>query len=276
MILFYDGLDNDGKVSSFLIKRALLISKAVPLSRGRTIMTVPIWENGTDTKESINLGDLAGKEVIFADVMLDIDTMDYLASICKSLKVYDHHDFAKRDWLVHGGKTRCATKIVYDELYNGRHNELVEYVNDRDLFFKKLPDTDAVFLALQTATDAELEWAFANGVSRLIKKGKELQRQHMAKVDEAFKGVKVIEWQGFTVGFTHDIDFGLISDVGNKACRELNIDFYINRNLLDDGTYTYGLRSIKGNVLEICKKFGGGGHPSGNAGGFQTKERYIN
>ncbi len=274
MILFFDGLDNDGKVSSFLIKRALPISKTVPLSRGRTIMTAPIWDNGVDTKKSINLDDFAGKEVLFVDVMLDIDTMDYLASICKSLKVYDHHDFAEREWLVHGGKTKCATKVVWDALYGG-YNELVEYVNDRDLFFKKLPDTDAVFLALQSATDAEVEWALNNGVGRLIKKGKELHRQHMAKVDEAFKTIKVLEWKGHRVGFTHDIDFGLISDVGNKACRELDIDFYINRNQLEDGTYTYGLRSIKGNTLDICKKFGGGGHPSGNAGGFQTKEKVL-
>ncbi len=279
-IIVTDGMDNDGRVAGLIAEKLGYFEK-IYLSRGRKFMSAPVWVDDKFSESDLDLSIFKGANVIFTDICLSLEEMDYIASIAKSLQVFDHHkvDSAFRDreymkWSNFGDKPKSAALLIAEFARKegvDLSTNLPELISDRDTFTKKWIESEYIFMALNEFKDVRVRLALNSqkALDSILERGKDLFEEHQKTVKETVKKVQVISWQGQKVGYIENLPFNLVSDVGNMACKELDIDFFVNvspdRN--DAKKLNFGLRSLNGQALPIAKRFGGGGHS--NACGFQ-------
>jgi nanoRNase/pAp phosphatase (c-di-AMP/oligoRNAs hydrolase) len=111
----------------------------------------------------------------------------------------------------------------------------------------------------------------------LLKRGEELYKEYLAKVEEYIENnyemvtTLNIDGKNLKVAITKGVDGLYISDVLDQIQkRDIGIDVALNVNYSKEANkYFYGVRSRKGLGGPIWEKFGGGGHANGQTGGFQ-------
>lgn len=230
------------------------------------------------------LPDVDGKIVYLLDFSYPREVMLELAKRSKYTVVLDHHKSAQADLEdliednIVGGEfdmERSGAMMAWNFFFFDQEPpEFIEYVQDRDLWRKKLPNCEEINLAMFSYEYTFENWdeIAALPISSLLKDGKAIHRKHMKDVHELIDTCE----QRMTIGGFENIRtvnanhfFG--SDLCAILCKEEPFAAYYSYN--SDGLIVFGLRSNADyehaqDVSIIAKAYGGGGHV--NASGFRV------
>lgn len=240
--------------------------------------------------------EVTGKDVLVVDFSWRTrEQNDKLFELAKSFRILDHHKSAKEVignalYAVFDMK-RSGAGLAWDYLFGldslGPYGEKyegrpwwVDYVEDRDLWNHKLPETEAVnAYIMTTAYDLE-SWKLMTQVDLAvaIEKGRAVRLEINKYIREVVKQTQVgtlnIGDKHYSVGVVN-IPYLHTSDVGNTLAHRYDIGLgWFERG---DGMIQFSARSIGDiDVSVIAQTFGGGGHK--NAAGWQVsldKGRHI-
>jgi len=231
-----------------------------------------------------SLPDVDGKTVYLLDFSYPREIMLELAERAQDVIVLDHHKSAQAD----------LEDLIDDEIVNGEFDmersgammawnffffdqeppKFVEYVQDRDLWIKELPNCEEINLAMFSYDYTFENWDKIAGssIESLLSDGKAIHRKHMKDVRELINTCE----QRMTIGGFENIPtvnanhfFG--SDLCAMLCKEEPFAAYFSYN--SNGQIVFGLRSSADyehaeDVSVIAKAYGGGGHV--HASGFRV------
>lgn len=180
-------------------------------------------------------------------------------------------------------KNRCASKIVYDELFDNGALAIVDYVNKADLFER---DENTIFFSygsrLYSKGHDESSFKFWDSVFgssieheqelyKVLDNGKLIYEYEKAKSEKSYSDFGAVKqlWHGLNVSIMNGIGgsdiFPNYSDPDIDICMKVQY-------LAETETYKYTLYTDKTknvNVLPIAMLYGGGGHKT--AAGFTNK-----
>ena len=285
-LILYHGQCMDGFCAAYIASKRYPEAQLMPCDHG----TEPPYEAVT------------GKDVLVVDFSWKTrEQNDKLASLAKSFQIYDHHKTAQvilgdmpyavfdmqrsgagLTWDYLFGKDSdkafvACTTIDYKvgKLYTPRP-WFVNYVEDRDLWNWKLPNSKEICAYLGTLPFTKEAWDkldITTVESTKIKGiGALAHIEHYVReaVKQAQHGVLHYS-PHFAVNVRYSVAavnalYLNCSEIGNELAEKADIGMtYFER---PDGQIQFSLRSI-GNidVSEIAKEYGGGGHR--NAAGFQ-------
>jgi len=228
--------------------------------------------------------DCTGREVFLVDFSYKRDVMEKIIAVADRVTVLDHHKSAEAELtpLLESGKldgrfdmTRCGAVITwnYFSVNSTPMPWLFEYIQDRDLWRKQLPDCDQIIMALRSYPHDFKIWGsiIAKGRDALHKEGVSIYRYYRQIVDNLKETAIRQRIGGIEVPvvncppqFSSEIAGELAENRQFAACYRTHAH----------GT-TYSLRSRKGglDVSAIAKQYGGGGHA--NAAGFTTEKPLL-
>lgn len=226
--------------------------------------------------EAPDLERLMGKHVLIVDFSWKLPEMLQVLGVAASLRVLDHHKTAKADLARLDSSValfdmdRSGAGLAWDELIGGPRLDLVDYVEDRDLWRFKLAGCKEVHAACNSypLTLEARDQLMARSVSDLAREGEAILRYHDRLVESAAKNATREVIAGYDVPSIACPNPELISDLGHRLCTgEPFAAVWVEK---PDGTKSYSLRSTDEgmDVGEIAKSLGGGGHR--NAAGFRV------
>lgn len=226
-----------------------------------------------------DLPDVADREVYILDFSYSADVMRQIAAQANEVIILDHHKSAEaallpllQEGVIRGqfDMNRSGAGMAWDYFNPGQPRiQFIDYVEDRDLWRFKLPDSkeinQAVFSYEYTFEDYH---SMALNVEGLRKDGHAILRNHLKNVREIIQQHTYLTIQGVTVpAINTNYIFG--SDAANMLSEGQPFAAYYWTN--KEGRLVFGLRSKDEpqgmDVSEIARKFpGGGGHK--HASGF--------
>ena len=229
-------------------------------------------------------------DIIFVDFSLSREEMISMCNIYNSVTVLDHHKTAKAN--LEGLTTqfpdiyseifdmeRSGAMIVYDHFIKGTELEenydkqLIEYIQDRDLWQWKLPNSEKVNEGLRHVVEMNNIKSFndtcecltpfnlANRGSTLI----EAKEKYVKQVIQCTKSIVLQDTEFECINSTIHI-----SEVGNAICNKYHKPAAVYQISSDGTKVWWSLRSLD-SLLDasiIAKAMSGGGHR--NACGFET------
>jgi uncharacterized protein len=244
--------------------------------------------------------DVMGRDLIIVDFSYKRPVMEVLCGYAKSILVLDHHKTAEEelrfmpepecaDWrFVEQDNLKCA---VFDMKRSGAglawdfffplHDRpsFIDYLEDRDLWRKRMKGCDAFSFALRAYPHDFEVWdgLLSRGAGSLIPDGLAIERYYKRRVAEMVQQAFQVQLvaQSHLVGQSHlyitvalwaaNVPRMFASEVAGGLA-ELN-GIGVTFCQRGDGKWEYSLRARgKADVLEIVKEFGGGGHAQ--AAGF--------
>ena len=226
--------------------------------------------------------ELAGKSVIVLDFAFGRDLLLRIKEKAEFLLVLDHHkthqqsleglDFCTFDLSKSGARLTWEYIISEGELEEEEDVPwLVDYTEDRDLWNWKLPNSKEINAALRIRDFRFEEWERMadQGPEDFVREGAALIRSQSIYVRSKLKHVRYASIGGYVVPVVNTTSEA--SEVGHALLKN-GAPFSASFFVIDDKTFGYSLRGVKGgvNVGDIAKRYGGGGHPS--ASGFQSSE----
>lgn len=221
--------------------------------------------------------DVAGLDVAIVDFSYKRPVMIDLAAKAKSILVLDHHKTAQAD--LEGLSAECPNvEVIFDMERSGAmlawdyfHPDFVapkffEYLQDRDLWTKRLPGVDEFTAALRSYPQSFHVWdGLCQDVDSLIKDGGAIQRYYRTLVEQTKKHAFARNIAGYIVPVVNASLFMASEVAGELAESEAFAAVYAETE--DRVIWSLRSRPPHGlDVSEIAKKFGGGGHK--HAAGF--------
>lgn len=225
--------------------------------------------------------DVQGKRVLIVDFSYPLDVLELMCARASAVVILDHHKTAMKDLEPLSELTEKRPEVVFDmgrsgaglawdELIGGERPELINYVEDRDLWRFKFPQTRAFHAGLTT-----LEWSFEawdearSNPERVVEMG-EVMLRGMDKIARSLadRAGRVVlgEWEFWAVNVTPEFVSEVAEVLKNREPHlpilgwswdgERN-NFYCSVRSRDDGP----------DVSRVAKHFGGGGHQ--HAAGFR-------
>ena len=238
------------------------------------------------------------RDVYIVDFSYARDTMLLMAEYAETLHVYDHHKTAQEALKGLSFATfdmdRSGAGLTWDSLHRDRHVHpdarpwLVDYVEDRDLWRFKLPQSKEVNAWLGVAPrlvekddrsdderyDYEKSFALWDAlcgapVGYVAEKGKTVLFCEERFTENMARYARDVDFEGHRVPIVNTPYLNMSEVVGNLAEKA---PFAVGWYQRADGRFSYSLRSRNEgvDVSEIAKKYGGGGHR--NASGFVLEE----
>lgn len=221
--------------------------------------------------------DVTGLDVAIVDFSYKRPMMIDLASKARSILVLDHHKTAQAD--LDGLSAECPNVTVeFDMNRSGavmawqhfNHDlelpKFFEYLQDRDLWTKKLPGVDEFTAALRSYPQNFKEWdrLCKGSVVDLIEEGMSIQRYFRGLVEQAKKHAFIRDIGGHKVPVVNASMF-MSSEVAGELSE--GHPFAAVYAETEKGII-WSLRSRENgvDVSEVAKRFGGGGHK--HAAGF--------
>lgn len=215
--------------------------------------------------------DCTGRTVFVVDFSFAPDVMQAMAEQADRLIWLDHHKTAID--AVEDVEAFCEAVLSLDDsgvrlAWNWTHPNgerapwLVDYIEDRDLWRKALPDSDAVQMWIRSHDMNPVEWRYmlttrlayakADGAAMLV--------YHHRLVENAARQAVPVELGGVRmplVSCSYDLGSDVCDHLINAAGVPVAAYFLLNR----DGRWQYGFRSRSDfDVSALAKQFGGGGH----------------
>lgn len=252
--------------------------------------------------------DCKDKDVIIVDFSYTSDKMLTILQQAKSLTWLDHHKTAESTAkLIEDNPQFAGIKFDFDLNRSGAgiawdfffQNEprpwLVDYVEDRDLWRKKLQATEEInsYIACLEFSFDVWDWASKMSIEEATDNGVIAQLKTEQYVREVCKNVYFVNFDGnrkpteaelnailndeprhydyenIPVVNIPQVDCSEVMDALLKLYPDSPFSLYWFRR--PDGMYQYGMRSLREthdfDVSSVAKLFGGGGHK--NAAGFQ-------
>jgi oligoribonuclease NrnB/cAMP/cGMP phosphodiesterase (DHH superfamily) len=222
--------------------------------------------------------DVTGDDVLIVDFSYARSTLLAMRESAKSLRVLDHHKTAEED--LRGldfclfDMNRSGAGIAWDELHGSKRPKLVNYVEDRDLWRWKLPESKSVNAWIGSWDFAFKDWSVVAedldlDPSGVRSAGDAILRKDHRYVQSMCREARLIEFAGHVVPVVNAPYVNTSELVGALAENQAFAVGWFQRH---DGKYQYSLRS-RGDfdVAKLAESFGGGGHR--NAAGFTVAER---
>lgn len=220
------------------------------------------------------------RDVYIVDFCYKFEDMLRIEKIAKTLTVIDHHKSA--DWIKDAhwsvfDLNRSGAGLTWDYFYPGMPRPwIINYVEDRDLWRKALPDSEVVNAYLSTLPLTFEAWdnvmAFAksfNGWQMILMGGGTALNQIKRYVEDVKKTAVWLDFEGYYVPFVN-----AARPWASELLHALVLDgapFAVGWSMDKDGEFNYSLRSDGNTDVEwLANKFGGGGHKA--AAGFHTNE----
>lgn len=240
-----------------------------------------------------------GRDVIFVDFSYKRPVLDAMAQSAHSILILDHHKTAQEDladypvplgdgWQSHLGNVarddlsgwrqpyalfdvwRSGAALAWDFFVGGARPDFIEYVQDRDLWRKKLPHGDEFTIALRSYPQEFAVWDFliGQGAASLIDQGVGIQRYYRLRVEELKRSAYAAQFGNFRC-YIANAPYFAASEVAGELCDRDGAEFGACYFEAEGGRYQYSLRS-RGDfdVSAIARRYGGGGHKS--AAGFSV------
>lgn len=278
MKVLYHANCNDGFCAAFVIKwnyPDLKDSDFVPVQYGCDFPPIENIEN---------------EDILVLDFSYKKDIMEDVLKKSKSLLVIDHHKTAQEDlkelqekypdnFIFDMGKS--GAKLTYEKFYYEPNKPvtdidtwlyfsrwLVDYVEDRDLWLWKMPESREVNIAISCYPRDFEVWKYFN-LENLKIEGRSLLRYQNQIVESQSKFAKEIKFldtiEGYDILCINCTCF--ISEICGVIAK--GRPFGLSWFQREDGKFSYSLRSDENglDVSVIAKKFGGGGHA--RASGFE-------
>lgn len=248
--------------------------------------------------------DVAGRDVIMVDFSYKRPVLDAMAAKAKSILILDHHKSAQEDlhdlpepptmkgkltgnlwetWLCVRlnvdrpvaaifDMNRSGAGLAWDFFVGGPRPRFVDYIEDRDLWRKRLAHGDEFTIALRSyPQDFEVWDHLSNDVKSLLEQGHVLQRYYRRRVEE-FKRSAYGAYIDGHLAMIANAPYFAASDVAGELCLEYPLcAFGACYFEVESGRFQYSLRSRgEFDVSSIARVFGGGGHR--RAGGFAVNK----
>lgn len=222
--------------------------------------------------------DVTGAEVFVLDFSYKRDVMLVMHAQAQLLAVLDHHKTAEAELsglsFVQFDMDRSGAKMAWNYFHpNQAAPWLVNYVEDRDLWRFKLPNSKAVNAGIGASPRENFhQWSTleAQGCDAAVGKGEGILLFQNSYISSMVKHARSVEFCGYTIPVVNMSPI-LVSEVVGKLAEAA--PFALGWFQRSTGEYQYSLRS-RGqggvDVSEIAKRFGGGGHK--NAAGFVSKD----
>lgn len=199
--------------------------------------------------------------------------MDKISYDARRLVVLDHHKTSQADLAGMAeavfDMSRSGAGMTWDWFYPGQPRPLlVDYVEDRDLWAWRLPDSSAVNAFISTLEfDFDVWDQVSNniGLGEILTAGRAILEKTKKYVAMMKEHAIRIDFEGYNVPCVTAAPMDISELVGELAEGEPFAMGWFQRG---DGKFQYSLRSKGGvDVSEIAKKHGGGGHRASS--GFQ-------
>lgn len=247
--------------------------------------------------------DVANKHVLIADFSYKPDVLTAMQA--KSIVILDHHKSAETDladfrielcgdaklvpedlghmWrdlaeldrppiLALFDMDRCGSMMTWDFCFpDQRPPTLLQYIQDRDLWQHKIPDSRKISLYLRSYPYDFEAWdtimaECRDDILAVLASAKGIERFYDRKIAEVANSATHKDIGGHTVPVANAPWF-MASDVGHELCANQPFAAIWWESY---GGRTYSLRSTNDglDVSEIARQYGGGGHR--NAAGFRV------
>lgn len=304
LCIFHGGCD-DGVASTWAI-RHLLGDDAVEFYPGVYQQEPP---------------DVTNRDVILVDFSYKRPVIEQMIGKARSLLILDHHKTAAADlaglppagmtvgeWatklhprapsdtttnlMLHVGvlfdMNRSGAGIAWDFLSNyAERPEFIDYIEDRDLWRKKLPGGDEFTIALRSYPQDLAVWdrLISGGVNKLIASGHDIQRFYRQRIEEMAKSayestITVLNSQTDAVVYEArcwiaNAPYFAASELAGELAERDGAQFGACYFEVRPGAWQYSLRS-RGDfdVSAVAVLFGGGGH-AGAAGFTVPKPIHV-
>lgn len=237
--------------------------------------------------------DVSGRDVIMVDFSYPRPEMEAIVRDSASLLVLDHHKTAEEALRglanlapegkvdVHFDMERSGAGMAWDHFFKGvRRPWLIDYVEDRDLWRKALPNTEEIGAYIGTLPFDFDEWDAQSLRSRalldsVIERGDAVVRKIRQYVNEVLKNKILFLFCDFVVPLVNCPQVDISETLAELARRPLDLQtgalppFAMGWWQRHDGRFQYSLRSAGSfDVSVLAKRYGGGGHQ--NAAGFEA------
>ena len=223
--------------------------------------------------------DVTGRSVILVDFCYRSDVLLKMAETARRILILDHHKSAQEDLqnLSHPkincifDMNRSGAMLAWDQFFP-RHQapEFIEYIQDRDLWTKKLPNIDEFTMGLRAYPQDLKIWSvfFTDGAIKfLIEEGRIILRYYRQRVEEVKSKAYLALITGVKFWVVNAPQY-MASEVAGELAEEhtgFGACFYQN----SPSEWHYSLRARNGNdVAKVAQEYGGGGHAG--AAGFRT------
>lgn len=258
----------DGKAAAAVVLRKVPDAELLPMQ----------YREPTPTVE--------GREVYMVDFGLPIEAMRALKAQATVLTWIDHHAsslpvHARLGW-GHLDTSTCGAVLAWRVLFPGKPMPaILPYIEDKDLWLWRLPDSRAVAAGLARAY-AGLDLAGLLDVTPAAMA--ELGRGDLAKqalrVREAVQaGVAVENPYGLAgvrmLAVPANCDQNEVAELATQAesAGGLGFDLAVVFYPKKDGTWVHSMRSAVVDCAAIAERFGGGGHP--NSACYLSREPIV-
>lgn len=261
--------------------------------------------------------EVKGRDLILVDFSYKRSELEKMCQSARSILILDHHKTAQADlevfgtindygedwqeWFVHVSEVveRCTESdgswaapvaclfdmdrsgagITWDFFNPGKDRPLfIDYIQDRDLWHKKMPGSDLFVVNLRSFPQDFAAWdaiipVFSHHAEQFCKEGEPIQRYYRKCVEDLKKEARpgALGSRGWYCNAVN-APYAFSSEVAGELADADAVGVCWRQGA--DGLYHYSLRS-RGDqdVSEIAKEFGGGGHKG--AAGFSSKEQVI-
>lgn len=227
--------------------------------------------------------DVSGRNVILVDFSYPRDSLIAMAATADRIMVIDHHKTAREDLIdlpdnviCRFSEDKCGAMLAWECFFpENLPPLLLDYVQDRDLWQWKIPNSREVTSAIYSheLTFETIDQLIATPMPLLINEGRALQRKQQRDVAAICRDARRLMWFGQVQVPVANVPWMYASDVAGELAKgqPFAATYY------DDATgRRWSLRSepAGADVALIAESFGGGGHK--HAAGFrQTHEEAI-
>ena len=238
-----------------------------------------------------------GRDIVFVDFSYKRPVLEFMANRARSILILDHHATAAEDladieaapqfidWrgaaAIDGAgnnmfalfdMNRSGAAMAWDYFIGGERPDFIEYVQDRDLWRKKLPFGDEFTIALRSYPQDFKSWdrLVNGGAAPLIQEGHAIQRYYRLRVEELKKSAYLAMLCGHKIAIANAPYFAA-SEVAGELAAWPDVAFGACFFEVERGRWQYSLRSRGSfDVSAVARVFGGGGHKM--AAGFSDNQ----
>lgn len=221
--------------------------------------------------------DVEGKNVVICDFSYDFETLKNMIEQSNNLIIIDHHKTAEHNLLEINDEykifdmNKSGAVLTWEYFFPNKEVPLLlQYIQDRDIWTKKLPNTDAFSSWFYTLPfDFEIFAEYLDDQKLLYNIetiGKAYMQHNEYLIKDSCKHLVPVfsEIKGKLYMILYTNSTVLASDIGNRAFQYYPLaDFsviYSHKNWTDTTAFSLRSTSCHVDVSDVARKFGGGGH----------------
>ena len=208
-------------------------------------------------------------DVYICDFSYPKQALERLRNSVNTLVILDHHKTAQEALKDFPGAifdmNRSGAMITWNYFHPGvTPPKLLEYVQDRDLWLKKFPETDIIAGAIPLLRGDMAQWdavaTVPEDLQALYTKGLVIDQYKKVQVENDLKAVTILPYRGYKAGVRNYT--ANASDIGEAIYERMDVDISMTYFIDSEGMAVVSFRSKRGSVDvgALAKEHGGGGH----------------